>query len=166
MWIYQSEGSVFAPSGAGKPEACKTPLEIMFIHLDHAVRRLCIGLFVGVCLEHTGLAQRSFTWQEVRDKFETTNPTLRALAIGIDESKAQEITAYLRPNPDFTLATDGTQLTPYLGVWRPFTGTQFTPYVSYLHERGHKRELRLESAQKGTTIAQLQQADLERNQVL
>ena len=107
MWIYQSEGSVFAPSGAGKPEARKTPLEIMFIHLDHVVRRLCIGLFVGVCLEHSGLAQRSFTWQEVRDKFKATNPTLRALEIGIDESKAQEITAYLRPNPEFSLTADG-----------------------------------------------------------
>jgi len=63
----------------------------MFIHLDHVVRRLCIGVFVGVCLEHSGLAQRSFTWPEVRDRFKATNPTLRALEIGIDENKAQEI---------------------------------------------------------------------------
>jgi cobalt-zinc-cadmium efflux system outer membrane protein len=34
--------------------------------------------------------------------------------------------------------------------------------MSYLHERAHKRELRLESAKKGTTIAESQQADLER----
>ena len=33
---------------------------------------------------------------------------------------------------------------------------------SYLHEREHKRELRLESAQKGTAIAVSTQADLER----
>src|ERR1700686_312852 len=162
MWIYQSEGSVFAPSGAGKPEACKTPLEIMFIHLDHVVRRLCIGVFVGVCLEHSGLAQRSFTWPEVRDRFKATNPTLRALEIGIDENKAQEITAYLRPNPDFTLATDGTQIAPYQGVWRPFAGTQVSTAGSYLHERQHKRELRLESAQKGTAVAELQMEDQER----
>ena len=32
----------------------------------------------------------------------------------------------------------------------------------YLHERQHKRELRLESAQKGTAIAESQQQDLER----
>ena len=34
---------------------------------------------------------------------------------------------------------------------------------SYLHEREHKRELRLESAQKGTAIAVSTQADLERS---
>jgi cobalt-zinc-cadmium efflux system outer membrane protein len=34
--------------------------------------------------------------------------------------------------------------------------------ASYLHERAHKRELRLESAQKGSAIAESQQADLER----
>ena len=134
----------------------------MFIHLHHRVRRLCVGLFVGVCLEHSGWAQRSLTWQEVRDKFEATNPTLRALEIGIDESKAQEITAYLRPNPDFTLATDGTQIAPYQGVWRPFAGTQVSTIGSYLHERGHKRELRQESAQKGTAVAISQMADQER----
>jgi cobalt-zinc-cadmium efflux system outer membrane protein len=158
----QAEGSVFAPSGVGKPEACKTPLEIMFIHVNHVVRCWYVIVFVGVCFEHTGLAQRNFTWQEIRDKFEATNPTLRALAIGIDESKAQEITAYLRPNPDFTLATDGTQIAPYRGVWRPFAGTQVSTEGSYLHERQHKRELRLESAQKGTAVAELQMADQKR----
>jgi cobalt-zinc-cadmium efflux system outer membrane protein len=134
----------------------------MFIHLHHRVRRWCVGLFVGVCLEQSGWAQRSFTWQEIRDKFEATNPTLRSLQIGIDESKAQEITAYLRPNPDFTLATDGTQIAPYQGVWRPFAGTQISTAGSYLHERRHKRELRQESTQKGTAVAISQMADQER----
>jgi outer membrane protein, heavy metal efflux system len=109
------------------------------------------------------LAQQALTWPQIKDKFEAENPELRAGKINIDESKAEEITAYLRPNPDFTLSTDGTQLTPYRGVWRPFSGTQFSPAISYLHERAFKRELRLESAQKGTLIAESQQADLERN---
>ena len=108
------------------------------------------------------MAQRSFTWPEIRDRFQSSNPTLRALEIGIDESKAQEITAYLRPNPDFTLATDGTQLAPYQGVWRPFAGTQVSTTGSYLHERQHKRELRLESAQKGTAVAESQLEDQKR----
>jgi cobalt-zinc-cadmium efflux system outer membrane protein len=34
--------------------------------------------------------------------------------------------------------------------------------MDYLHERQHKRELRLESAQQGTGIAETQQLDLER----
>ena len=107
-------------------------------------------------------AQQSFTWSELRDKFENTNPTLRALQIGIDQSKAQEITAYLRPNPDFTEATDGTQISRYQGVWRPFTGTQFSSTISYLHERQHKRELRRDSAQKATGIAVLSLLDQKR----
>lgn len=110
-------------------------------------------------------AQRAYTWQELRDKFLAANPTLAAGRISISESRAQEITAFLRPNPDLTLGEDGTQLAPSQGVWRPFSGTQFTTSFSYLHERRHKRELRLESAQKGTAIAESQQADLERNQV-
>jgi len=106
--------------------------------------------------------QRSFSWQQIRDRFEATNPTLLADRLNIDESKAQEITAYLRPNPTFTLTADGTQIAPYHGVWKPFAGTLISPSVSYLHERRHKRELRLESAQKETLIAESSHADLER----
>jgi cobalt-zinc-cadmium efflux system outer membrane protein len=102
------------------------------------------------------------TWEQVRQRFEQNNPTLLAGKLGIDESKAQEITAYLRPNPGLTLSTDGTQISRYKGVWQPFTGTQFSSNVSYLHERRHKRELRLESAQKATGIAVSGQADLVR----
>ena len=39
------------------------------------------------------------------------------------------------------------------------------PNVSYLHERDHKRELRLESAQEGTRITQSEHEDLQRNMV-
>jgi len=106
--------------------------------------------------------QQALNWQQVKDKFEVANPALQAGRIGIDESRAQEVTAYLRPNPNFTLPIDGTQIAPYRGVWRPFSGTQFAPNVSYLHERQHKRELRLESAQESTGIAVSGQSDLER----
>jgi len=127
--------------------------------------RLCAGLFATAVLAESGFAQKPLTWQEVRERFEAANPTLRAGQIGLDESKAQEITAFLRPNPNFTLSTDGTQLTRYHGVWQPFTGTQFSTNFSYLHERQRKRELRLESAQKATGIVTSTQADLERNLV-
>jgi cobalt-zinc-cadmium efflux system outer membrane protein len=120
-------------------------------------------LGVAAFLQNSVLAQQAYTWQQIKDKFETTNPTLRAGEDNVAESKAQEITAFLRPNPDLTLSTDGTQLGPYNGVWRPFTGTQWGPSFSYLHERANKRELRLESAQKGTSIAASQQEDMVRN---
>jgi len=105
---------------------------------------------------------KSLTWEQVRERFETSNPTLIAGRLNVDESKAQEIKAFLRPNPTFTVSADGTQIVPHKGVWQPLAGTFETPSISYLHERQHKRELRLESAQKGTSIATSQQADLER----
>ena len=125
--------------------------------------RACVVLLSLFACPAALFAQQSLTWTELRDKFEATNPTLRALQIGIDQSKAQEITAFLRPNPDFTEATDGTQISRYQGVWRPFTGTQFSSSFSYLHERQHKRELRRDSAQQATGIAVLSLQDQKRN---
>ena len=110
-------------------------------------------------------AQQPLTWDQVRSKFEMNNPALKADADNIDEMKAEEITAFLRPNPTFTMLADGTQIAPHNGVWQPFTGTYEQPTFSYLHEREHKRELRLESAQEGTRITESQHEDLERNMV-
>jgi outer membrane protein, heavy metal efflux system len=105
---------------------------------------------------------QSYTWEQIREKFRMTNPTLIAAQENVDESRAAEITAFLRPNPDFSLAVDGTQLTPYQGVYRPFAGTQFSPVLSYLHERERKRELRRDSARQATDIAESTRADTER----
>lgn len=121
-----------------------------------------MGLLLNLVATASVFAQKALTWQEVRAKFEALNPTLRAGLIGIDESRASEISAFLRPNPDFTLSTDGTQIAPSNGVWQPFRGTLLTSTLSYLHERRHKRELRLQSAQKATGIAVSSQADLNR----
>ncbi|HTR39797.1 MAG TPA: TolC family protein [Bryobacteraceae bacterium] len=121
--------------------------------------RLGLWLLVAAQTLH---AQETYTWQELRDKFVAANPSLQAARIGIDESRAQEISAYLRPNPDFTQSTDGTQLFPYRGVYQPFTGTQFVSSISYLHERDRKRELRQESAQKATAVTASQYADQQR----
>ena len=54
------------------------------------------------------------------------------------------------------MTTDGTQIAKHDGIWQPFAGTFVSPAVSYLHERDHKRELRLESARKNTAIAESQ----------
>ena len=84
--------------------------------------------------------------------------------MNIDESRAQEITAYLRPNPNLSLGADQftifkTPNTPY----RPLAGVDENGSISYLHEREHKRELRRQSAQQGTAIVTSTHADLERN---
>src|SRR4030088_204016 len=122
-------------------------------------------LFMPLTLCLAARAQEPWTWDKVRARFEQSNPTLSADKLNIDESKAQEITAFLRPNPDLTLTADGTQIAPERGVWRPFAGTYETPSINYLHERRHKRELRLESAKKGTRIAESNHADMQRTMI-
>jgi cobalt-zinc-cadmium efflux system outer membrane protein len=108
-------------------------------------------------------AQQSLTWEQVKAKFEASNPALKADALGVDEMKAAEITAFLRPNPQFTAATDGTQIARHNGVWQPLSGNQVQGTLSYLHERDRKRALRLESAKEGTKISASEHEDLERN---
>jgi cobalt-zinc-cadmium efflux system outer membrane protein len=114
-------------------------------------------------LSSAASAQQALTWDQVKARFETVNPVLKADEASVEEMKAEEITAFLRPNPQFTLSVDGTQIAPKNGVWTPFKGTTEQPNFSYLHEREHKRELRLESAKEGTQISQSQHVDLERN---
>jgi cobalt-zinc-cadmium efflux system outer membrane protein len=124
-----------------------------------------VAAAVGVLLA-SGLpaaAQQALTWDQVKARFEAANPTLKADALNVDEMKAEEITAFLRPNPQFSVTADGTQIAPNKGIWTPLTGTFVVPTLSYLHERDHKRELRLQSAQEGTQISRSQHEDLERN---
>jgi cobalt-zinc-cadmium efflux system outer membrane protein len=104
----------------------------------------------------------SLTWENVKDRFEQNNPTLLADKLNIDESKAQEITAHLRPNPELGLLSD--QIDPFNSgpSHGPFSYLLPSATISYLHERDHKRELRLESAQKATGIAVANHADMER----
>lgn len=119
-----------------------------------------VSALMDSAMAPNSFGQQAFTWTQVRDKFEASNPSLLAGRLNIEESHAQEITAYLRPNPDFTASVDQLDI---------FTPNQYRPLQyalpnfssSYLHEREHKRELRLESAKKGTSVARSQQDDLE-----
>jgi len=129
--------------------------------MQKTVWRYSVTLFV-LCVSSAASAQQVLTWEQVRQLFEQNNPTLLADKLNIDESKAEEITAFLRPNPQLSLTADGTQIAPDRGVWRPFAGTFESPGISFLIERRRKRHLRLESAKKGTLIAESTHADLER----
>jgi cobalt-zinc-cadmium efflux system outer membrane protein len=110
-------------------------------------------------------SQTLLTWPQLLERFETANPTLKANRLNIDESRAAEITAYLRPNPDFSTTADGLQISPHLGVWRPLSGVVITPGISYLHEREHKRELRRDQAKESTAVAESTYLDQERTLV-
>lgn len=133
------------------------------------MRALVVVLVIGGWNQPL-FAQTAFTWQQIKDKFEATNPTLKAARLNIDESKAAEITAYLRPNPDVTGTID--QINPFTTQPPPSGGAnRYSPFafalpsgsISYLHERQHKRELRLESAKKSTDIASSTYLDQERS---
>src|SRR5271154_6777872 len=73
------------------------------------IGRLCAGLLLLPLFLSEARAQGGYTWDQIRAKFEASNPTLKADANNVDELKAEEITAFLRPNPQLTLSTDGTR---------------------------------------------------------
>ncbi len=113
-------------------------------------------------------AQTALTWQQIKDKFESANPTLKAARLNIDESRAAEITAYLRPNPNLTFGLDQLPFLPETSpagqtVFRPLTSIFPSSSVSYLHEREQKRELRRDVAKKSTDVTTLAYSDQERN---
>ncbi len=92
------------------------------------------------------------------------NHTLLAARTTIEQSKDEEITAYLRPNP--TLFGDW----DYLPLFSPgsFTGSYFNNAteadlgLSYLIERGKKRQRRLQAAKDQTTVVTDLVSDNER----
>jgi cobalt-zinc-cadmium efflux system outer membrane protein len=133
------------------------------------LRLTCRAVLLAGFLPAAVLAQTSFTWQQIKDKFEAANPTLKAAQAGINEARAAEITAYLRPNPSFTGTLD--QINPLTtipssvpgnSVYRPLANALPYASLSYLHERNHQRELRLDSAKGSTEIAASTYSDQER----
>jgi len=89
------------------------------------------------------------------------NHSLQAARTTILQNQAQEITANLRPNP--TVLGDA----QFLPIFQPnnFSGTylddtaQFDLGVSYLFERGKKRQHRLEAAKDATAVTAAQVDD-------
>jgi outer membrane protein, heavy metal efflux system len=92
------------------------------------------------------------------------NHSLKATRTQILQNEAQEITANLRPNP--TLGLDS-QFVPFFSP-QDFSGEnlnetqQVDVGISYLFERGHKRQRRLQAARDQTAVTRAQVADAER----
>lgn len=92
------------------------------------------------------------------------NPTLKASRSQIPQSKAEEITANLRPNP--VLSWDS----QFIPIFNPgqisadyFNNqAQFDLGVGYLLERGKKRQHRLQAAKDQTAVTEAQVSDAER----
>ena len=125
------------------------------------VKRACLVAAISVIAAINVSAQNPLTWADVRARFESSNPTLRAAQLAVDEARAEEITAFLRPNPTLTASVD--QIDPFTtGPLRPLSMALPFGSLGYLHERQHKRELRLESAKEGTGITGYQTSDAAR----
>lgn len=92
------------------------------------------------------------------------NHSIKAQRTLILQNQAQEITANLRPNPTFGADS---QFVPFFSP-QDFSGTnldqtqQFDVGLSYLFERGHKRQRRLQAARDQTAVTRSQIADAER----
>ena len=118
-----------------------------------------LGVSAGAYAQTAPAPPTVSSWPDVKARFLATNPTLQAGQIGIDESKATEVTAFLRPNPQLSLTLDQIG---HNDEGKPFADANPTSVVSYLHEREGKRELRRDSAHEATAIAASDQADLTR----
>ncbi len=95
------------------------------------------------------------------------NHVLQAMRSTIQQSLAEEITANLRPNPALGLDAQ------FLPIFQPdqFSSdyidqqAQFDAGVSYLFERGKKRQHRLQAARDQTAVVRSQVSDTERQLV-
>ena len=129
--------------------------------MDHLSRRM-LSFILGVTFTAGCLAaQTTLTWEEVKERFQKNNPNRLAGELSIEEAKANEITAGLRPNPIFTSTEDQNKFfstNPY----RPLGAIQWTEAFSQLIERRNKRQLRVESSRLSTAISKTDLADLER----
>ena len=121
-----------------------------------------IGWMCAACLASDAAAQTPMTWDEVRARLEAGNPTVRAGQLGIDESRADELSAFLRPNPQLNFGADVINIFETPNGSGRFANMLNVASVGYLRERDGKRELRRESAQGATAIATSAQADLVR----
>ena len=109
-------------------------------------------------------ASKLITLEEAISLALSSSPTIKAARTQIEQNKAQEVTANLRPNP--TLAWDSQFVPVFSGDFSTDTLNnlqQFDIGMGYLFERGHKRQNRLQAAKDQTAVTAAQVADTERN---
>jgi cobalt-zinc-cadmium efflux system outer membrane protein len=92
------------------------------------------------------------------------NQSLRAQRFTVDQSRAGETTAGLKPNPVFTSSNaDFPVFTPGDLTWSNLSNNQtFTESLSYLLERGGKRERRVQASRDATEMTARTVDDAER----
>ena len=111
-----------------------------------------------------GSAQNTvpITLQQALEVARAHNPTLLSGQQHVTATKASEITAGLRQNPNFTLSGADVSL-PASNPANPYS---YTANASRLFERGEKRRWRLDVAHATTDVTQSQYKDSERQTIL
>lgn len=125
--------------------------------LDPGLSVLLLG-----CVSAQAQAPAPMTLQQVLAVARAKNPGLLSAEQHVDATKASEITAGLRQNPNFTLSGANTTL-PANNPSSPYT---YVGNVSRLFERGQKRRWRLDVATSTTAVIRSQYNDQQRQLVL
>jgi cobalt-zinc-cadmium efflux system outer membrane protein len=111
-----------------------------------------------------GQATTQITLDQAIELAMKNSPAIQAARTQIDQNKAQEITANLRPNP--VLFWDSLFLPIFnangFSEDNISQNSQFDLGLGYLFERGHKRQARLRTARSQTNVTSAQVADNER----
>src|ERR1017187_4488515 len=139
---------------------------------SHNIRKVWMASigFAWALFSHPALGQTpqgpvTMTLDQATQMALQHNHNLLAARTTVQQNEAQEITANLRPNP--TLFTDW----EYLPLVNPggsvldylHNSTEGDVGLSYLFERGKKRQHRLQAAKDATAVTRLQVQDTERS---
>ena len=128
-------------------------------------RSFCFPLFLLSAAAAASFAQTPsapLTLQQAIDMARAKNPSLISAQQHVSATKANEITAGLRQNPNFTLS--GSDIT--LPANNPASPYSYAGNVSRLFERGQKRRWRLDVAHATTDVTESQYLDTERQTIL
>ena len=129
--------------------------------LDRSALLLLTVLLSGAAAQAQS-PQPPLTLRQALDIARTRNPNLLSGQQHVIATKANEITAGLRQNPNFTLSGADVSL-PADNPSSPYT---YTGNVNRLFERGQKRRWRLDIAHATTDVTQSQYKDSERQTAL
>jgi cobalt-zinc-cadmium efflux system outer membrane protein len=130
------------------------------------VRKLALAALFSMLLTGASAGQSGqlISLDQAIDLALAHNHALKATRILVFQNQALEITANLRPNPVFGADAQ------FIPIFNPsdFSADnlnevqQFDLGISYLFERGHKRQRRLQAARDQTAVTRAQVADAER----
>lgn len=138
---------------------CKTALKI--VKKTVFVTLAIVSLLTGTALAQTAMR---ITLDQAIDLALAHSHPLKAARTQIQQNQAQEVTAALRPNP--VLSWDALFIPLFspqnFGLGNLLNTQQFDMGVSYLYERGGKRQRRVGAAKDATSVTRYQVSDTER----